>query len=118
MTVQKVRCWEQLKSKMIPLVKDNIEKITSACKKYGVKYLYVFGSAVTGSFKPESDLDFLVDYYRDQEGLAEKGFDYFDLLFSLEEITGKKIDLVVSDAVKNPYFKKKMDEQKVLLYAA
>lgn len=103
---------------MVEVVKDNIEKINSVCKKYGVKYLYVFGSAVNGKFNAESDVDFMVDYYRNEEGLSDQGFDYFDLMFALEEITGRKIDLVVYEAVKNPYFKQKMDEQKVLLYAA
>ncbi len=103
---------------MIEAVKDNIEKIKSVCKKYGVKHLYVFGSAVNGTFSNESNVDFIVDYFRNEEGLSAEGFDYFDLMFALEEITGRKIDLVVSDAVKNPYFKQKVDEQKVLLYAA
>jgi predicted nucleotidyltransferase len=78
--------------------------------------LYLFGSATTDNFTKESDLDFLVDYFKDDEGLPKAPFDYFDFLFSLEEITGRKVDLVVNDAVRNSYFKKEMDKQKVLLY--
>jgi hypothetical protein len=90
--------------------------ITDACEKYQIKSLYLFGSATTNNFTVKSDLDFLVDYFKDDEGLPKAPFDYFDFLFSLEKITGRKVDLVVQDAVRNSYFKKEMDLQKVLLY--
>lgn len=103
---------------IVSIIADNIEKIKTVCKKYGVKSLYLFGSAATGKFNPNSDIDFLVDYYKDREGLPVTAFDYFDLLFSLEEITGLKVDLVAADAIRNKFFKEKVDNEKVLLYAA
>lgn len=103
---------------MTPVVKNNINKIQDACKKYSVTQLYLFGSAAGDHFSAESDIDFLVSYKRDQEGLPAEGFDYFDLLFLLEEITGRKVDLVVSDAIRNKYLKQRVEEQKMLLYAA
>jgi uncharacterized protein len=99
-----------------PVVECNIEKIKATCEKHGVKSLYLFGSATTGDFTTESDLDFLVEYLKDAEGMPQASFDYFDLLFSLQDITGKKIDLVVKEAVRNSYFKKAMEEQKILIY--
>ena len=101
---------------MQQILELNISKIKKACKQYHVKNLYAFGAAVSGKFTEESDIDFLVDYFKDDEGLPKEPFDYFDLLFSLEEVTGRKVDLVVADAVRNIYFKKVMDNQKVLLY--
>ena len=98
------------------IVKNNLDPITEACKKYKVKSLYLFGSATSENFNLESDLDFVVEYFKDAEGLPEAPFDYFDLLFSLEAITGKKIDLVVKEAVRNSYFKKSLEEQKILIY--
>ena len=101
---------------MIAISKNNLIQINDACIKYNIKSLYLFGSATTENFSKESDLDFLVDYYREAEGLPKEPFDYFDFLFSLEEITERKVDLVVKDAERNSYFKKEMDKQKVLLY--
>ena len=98
------------------IVENNLNFIKEACKKYKVKSLYLFGSATTENFTPQSDLDFLVDYFKDAEGLPEHPFDYFDFLFLLENITGKKVDLVVSEAVRNSYFKKSMEAQKILIY--
>lgn len=101
---------------MQPISETILHKISDACLKYQIKTLHLFGSATTESYTPESDLDFLVDFFKDAEGLPKAPFDYFDFLFSLEEITGRKVDLVVKDAVRNSYFKKEMDKQKVLLY--
>ena len=98
------------------IVKNNLSPITEACKKYKVKSLYLFGSATSENFTQESDLDFLIEYFKDAEGMPEAPFDYFDFLFSLENITGKKIDLVVKEAVRNSYFKKSLEEQKILIY--
>lgn len=98
------------------IVENNLSSIKEACKKYKVTSLYLFGSATTKDFTSQSDLDFLVEYSKDAEGLPEYPFDYFDFLFLLENITGKKIDLVVKEAVRNRYFKKTIEDQKVLIY--
>jgi predicted nucleotidyltransferase len=45
-------------------------------------------------------------------------FDYFDLLFSLEEITGRKVDLVVADGIKNYFFLEQVEKEKVRIYEA
>ena len=49
-----------------------------------------------GEEKPESDVDVLVEF---REG--EKTFDhYMDLKFYLEDIFGRKVDLVMKGAIK------------------
>ncbi len=47
---------------MIGLIEDNYESLRQFCKKYYVRRLKIFGSALTGAgFDPEkSALDFLV----------------------------------------------------------
>ena len=98
------------------IVENNLNSIKEACKKYKVTSLYLFGSATTKKFDNQSDLDFLVEYPKDAEGLPQYPFDYFDFLFLLESITGKKIDLVVKEALRNSYFKKAIEDQKILIY--
>ena len=101
---------------MLPISENILHKINDACLNYQIKTLHLFGSATTESYTPESDLDFLVDFFKDAEGLPKAPFDYFDFLFLLEDITGRKVDLIVKDAVRNSYFKKAMEKQKVLVY--
>jgi predicted nucleotidyltransferase len=41
---------------------------------------------------------------------------YFDFKYSLEDLFKKEIDLVESKAITNPYFKKTIDQTKLLVY--
>jgi hypothetical protein len=102
---------------MIPLIKNKINEITEACRQYKVKSLYLFGSAATGKFKSGSNIDFIADYAKNSEGLPVSRFDYFDFLFKLEGITGQKVDLVVSKAIRNRHFIERIEKEKLLLYA-
>ena len=103
---------------MAPEITNNLSKIIGACKKMQVENLYVFGSATREDFSNNSDIDFLVAYNRDKTGMPPKEFDYFDLWFALEDITGRKVDLVVEHGIRNKYFKEQIEKEKVLLYAA
>jgi hypothetical protein len=82
-----------------------------------VKSLYLFGSGTReNEFKKSSDLDFLFQFHLNSEGLATGKYDYFDLLFKLEEITGRKVDLVYEPKITNPYFLQKVNAEKIKLY--
>lgn len=84
-----------------------------------VKSLYLFGSATNKTnFNENSDLDFLVKFIKRADGLPLGGYDYFDLLFKLEEITGKKIDLVAEERIQNKYFLKMVSREKIKIYEA
>jgi len=64
--------------------------------RFGVARIGIFGSYVRGEEKPESDVDVLVEF---REG--EKTFDhYMDLKFYLEDLFGRKVDLVMKEAIK------------------
>jgi predicted nucleotidyltransferase len=104
---------------MVSIVSENLDKIIALCRTMQVESLYLFGSAVHGqAFTADSDLDFLLRYKKDNEGLPLAPFDYFDLLFSLEEITGRKVDLVVADGIKNYFFLEQVEKEKVRIYEA
>ena len=48
------------------IIEKYINTINELCKKYKVKRLFVFGSILTDRFTPESDIDFLVDFNRNE----------------------------------------------------
>ena len=99
------------------LIEKNIEEILKLCKIYKVKSLYVFGSILTSKFTDKSDIDFLVNFKKSEIPLNNYADNFFDFMYSLENLLGRKIDLVCDDAVKNPYFRKELDQTKQLIYA-
>ena len=63
---------------------------------YGVTRIGVFGSHARGEEDPASDVDVLVEF-------AKPTFDNFmELVFFLEELFGREVDLVTTDAL-SPY---------------
>src|SRR6185436_19892887 len=99
------------------LIEEQGRKLTELCARHGVLRLELFGSAATARFDPmTSDLDFLVEFepasHRD---LAEH---YFVLLEELEALFQRPVDLVMTRAIKNPYFLQGIERSRTLLYAA
>ena len=72
-----------------------LEKCADELHGFKVSALYLFGSAVRGELGPDSDLDFVVEFE------AGAGFDeYMDLKFFLEELFGRRVDLVIQRSLK------------------
>ncbi len=77
--------------KIIALLTDRRDTLA----RFGVSSLAVFGSVVRGESRPESDVDILVEF----EGQAT--FDrYMGLKFFLEDLLGRRVDLVTRKALK------------------
>ena len=102
---------------MNPIIDDNREELLRLCKKYRVKRLDIFGSAVGDKFDPEtSDLDFLVTF--EDLDFGDYADAYFGFLKSLQELFDRHIDLVTESAIDNPYFRESVEETRTLLYEA
>ena len=103
---------------MIGLIKDNYESLKNLCEQYRVQRLEVFGSALTGeAFDSESsDLDFLVEFLPLQPG--EHADCYFGLLEALQDMFHCHVDLVMTRAIKNPYFLESINKCREVIYAA
>ena len=103
---------------MVGLIEDNYEALKALCVQYRVQRLELFGSALTDSnFDPEkSDLDFLVEFLPLRQG--EYADAYFGLLEAVENLFKRHIDLVMTGAVKNPYFLEAINKNRKVLYAA
>ncbi len=92
-------------------------ELEELCRRFGVRRLEIFGSAVRGeSLAHSGDLDFLVEFAcPNASGYADR---YFGLLESLEALFDRPVDLVVDSAIKNPYFREAVDKTKALIYAS
>jgi uncharacterized protein len=89
------------------IVERNLLAIAELCRRFGVRRLYLFGSAATGRFDPaRSDLDFLVEFEPDNtRNYADA---YFGLLEQLEALFSRSVDLLTPASLKNPYLRKRV----------
>ena len=90
------------KNEILKVIRENREKI----KEFGVKRIGIFGSFARDEAGEESDIDIIVEF---EEG--KKNFDNFiNLAFFLEELFGKKIDLLTSESI-SPYIKPYVEKE-------
>ena len=89
-------------------------EIAQMCAQLGVRRLDLFGSAARGG--PAQDLDFLVDL--GERPPAEYARTYFALRERLAGLFACSVDLITAPALQNPYFRQRVEEQKLLLYVA
>jgi predicted nucleotidyltransferase len=102
---------------MIAEVQDKAAELVELCRRFRVRRLGIFGSAATGEFDlASSDLDFLVEHLELEAGHHADA--YFGLLAALEDLFHRRIDLVMTETITNPYFLQAVDRTRRLLYAA
>lgn len=102
---------------MVAIIKENMKNIQDVCKKHHVKSLYLIGSATKHDrFNMNSDIDFLYRFRKDEIIEMEYADNYFDLLFELQGILKRKVDLVAEEKMWNPYFIESINKDKLLVY--
>ena len=90
------------------------EKILPVLLPYGVKRIALFGSMVRGEETSDSDIDILVELKPPSER-PPIGLRWFGLEQELEQILGRKVDLV-SQAALSPYIQPYVEKEVILLY--
>lgn len=106
---------------MVDAVKNNLEAIYDACKKYHVESLYLFGSGARGTdFNESSDVDFLVQFnYRDEindNNIMERVGNIEILKVALENIIKREVDLIQEKNIKNKFLKYFINKDKKMVY--
>lgn len=94
----------------------NTKELHQLCQEFKVKELYLFGSAVSDNFSPDSDLDFIVNF--DRTGYAGAFDQFIDFKQELELMYGRPVDLYHKKKFRNSIFQQEVDRSKELIYAA
>ena len=93
---------------------DDIRRVvTPACREFNVTRLDAFGSVARGASVDGSDVDLLVEF-REPATQAAKRF--FGLLHRLEDTLGCQVDLLTVSSLRNPFFRERVLEERILLY--
>lgn len=80
-------------------------EVLNVASRHGASNVRLFGSVARRSETPSSDVDILIDLARD------RGFsDFLALAEELEELIGRKVDLVTSRGL-SPYLKPLIEEE-------
>jgi len=102
---------------MIKIIEDKLTTIIDLCKSHNVLSIALFGSAAKNNMTETSDIDFLVQFSEEIDVLNYAD-NYFSFLEKLENLIGRKIDLVSKKSLKNPILISEINRFKIDLYAA
>ena len=72
------------------------ERIADFCRRWKIVEFALFGSVLRDDFRPDSDIDVLVSFARDAKWRL---FDVVQMEEELEQLFGRKVDLVERRAV-------------------
>ena len=102
---------------MQPIIEGRRAKLAKLCRRFHVRRLDVFGSAASRAFdSSRSDVDFLVEFDPDS---PDRAFDdYFGFKEALESLFGRPVDLVMADAVENPYLRASIERTRQTVYGS
>lgn len=90
------------------------ERIAEFCRRHGVRRLRLFGSVLRDDFRPDSDVDVLIDF---EPGTVAGFLTLAALELELSEIVGRKVDLRTPDELSR-YFRQQVLDDARVLYAA
>ena len=91
------------------LIGEKREAVLRLAAARGARKVRVFGSVARGDATPESDVDSVVQLDEDRTL-----FDLGNLLLDLEDLLGRKVDLVLEEAL-HPYIRGRVLREAVML---
>ncbi len=83
-----------------------LDKIREYCASQPIRRLSIFGSALRGDMRPDSDIDLLVEYQTD----ARIGLAFFQHMVDLSRIIGRDVDLRTPEDLSR-YFRRAVCEE-------
>jgi len=96
------------------LISNHLSEIKVLFKKYDVKEAYLFGSAAKNKLTENSDIDFLINF-SNKTDFETYGNNYFDLLYALQDLLKRNVDLIAEETLSNPYLIESINQSKIQL---
>lgn len=88
----------------------DLERVADFCRRHHIRSLAVFGSALREDFRPDSDVDVLVQF----QGGHTPGWELFDLEDELSAILGRRVDLNTPGFLSRSFRQRVLDEAQIL----
>ena len=77
---------ELIKRSRIPIP---VEQVAELCQQYHIRWLALFGSVLRDDFRPDSDIDVLIEF----ESGHTPGFAFIDIQDKLSDLLKRQVDL-------------------------
>ena len=97
---------------MNSVIESNLSEIKDLMRSYGVIKAWLFGSAAIGEQSDDSDVDFLVSF-NPNLSYTDYGNNYFQLIYDLQKLLKKDVDIVAEETITNPYLLQTINSQKI-----
>ena len=98
-----------------PSLRLSKDALAAFCRKHRIKRLSLFGSAARDDFRPESDVDLLLEFAEDSRASL------FDLVEMQEELStlfpGRTVDVATPSILQNPFRRRSVTRDLETLYA-
>jgi uncharacterized protein len=98
------------------MVRPNIDipkdEIAAFCRKYHIRKLSLFGSVLREDFRPNSDVDVLVEF----DPAHIPGFAFFSMQEELSQLLGRRVDLNTAGFLSR-YFRDEVLREAAVQYA-
>lgn len=91
------------------------KKIDAFCSKWKIIELSLFGSVIRDDFRTDSDVDVLLSF---EPSAKWSLFDLVDIQEDLESMFGRPVDIVEKDALRNPFRRASILQDRKIVYAA
>lgn len=100
---------------MSPHISLDRDKIEAFCTKWQIVEFSLFGSVLREDFGPDSDVDVLVTF---GPGGGVTFENRVEILDELEAMFGREVDLLVKEALRNPFRRHAILHSREVVYAA
>jgi predicted nucleotidyltransferase len=90
-------------------------RLAEFCRRWRVTEFALFGSILRADFRPDSDVDVLLTFNPDAPWTL---WDLSRMRMDLEEMFGRRVDLVEKKALKNPFRRHSILADQRVIYAA
>ena len=91
------------------------EQIEAFCRKWKIREFALFGSVLRDDFRPDSDVDVLVEFAPDAQHTL---LDRAQMAQELKDLFRREVDLVRKDRISNPFRRRQILGHNRILYAA
>jgi uncharacterized protein len=101
---------------MLSDIEQRRPKLRQLCREHGIKRLAVFGSAARGAATAASDIDLLVEFEDvESPGYADR---YLNFAEAAESTLQRPVDVLTTKSLRNPFLKKRIEQEAVEIHAS